>query len=204
MLIPNALRTANGLIVTDFPQKKHLNEQAKEGRFHGQGKLVFANGVVYNGAFHNGLYHGVGKIDMSSLQKGEYSGQWNMGVVEGQGTRIWPNGDVYIGGWSASSKMHGKGSFVWADGSQYVGEFVSGRRTGSGKQIWHTGQYYIGQWRRGQPHGKGILVDPASGSETIGTWQRGHLLEELILSKTMNPEGTQEIVEYSGIRTHTK
>ena len=177
----------------------------QEGRFHGQGKLVFANGVVYNGAFHHGLYHGVGKIDMSSLQKGEYSGQWNMGVVEGQGTRIWPNGDVYIGGWSASSKMHGKGSFVWADGSQYVGEFVSGRRTGNGKQIWHTGQYYIGQWRRGQPHGKGILVDPTSGSDTIGTWQRGHLLQELILSKTMHHDGTEETrVEYSAIHSHTK
>merc|ERR1711965_950892 len=82
--------------------------------------------------------------------------------------------------------MHGRGSFVWHDGSQYVGEFQRGRRSGNGKQIWHSGHYYIGQWRRGHPHGKGILVNPndEEPSQTIGLWEKGNLVKELIMSNS--------------------
>ena len=157
-----------------------------DGVFHGHGKLVFFNGVEYTGSFRDGKYHGVGKIDMTATEQGQYSGQWSHGAIVGQGTRIWPTGDVYIGEWDATSRMHGRGSFVWHDGSQYVGEFQRGRRSGNGKQIWHSGHYYIGQWRRGHPHGKGILVNPndEEPSQTIGLWEKGNLVKELIMSNS--------------------
>ena len=37
----------------------------------------------------------LGKIDMSAINQGQYSGQWEDGRIFGKGTRIWDNGDVY-------------------------------------------------------------------------------------------------------------
>ena len=109
------------------------------------------------------------------------------GRIFGKGTRIWDNGDAYIGDFGVNGKLHGQGSFVWKNGAQYVGEFAHGERSGSGKQIWESGKYYIGEWKNGHPEGKGVLVDPNLDSEgdrknlTIGLWGKNGLIKELVV-----------------------
>ena len=126
--------------------------------------------------------HGLGKIDMSAIGQGEYSGQWAHGSIVGQGTRVWPTGDIYIGDWDESSRMHGRGGFVWKDGSQYVGEFQRGRRSGNGKQFGTLGIITSDNgataWKRNPSEPKRL-----DASQTIGLWERGNLVKELILGK---------------------
>lgn len=38
------------------------------------------------------------------------------------GTFKWPDGNIYVGEWSAEKKtMHGFGKYTWIDGSSYEG-----------------------------------------------------------------------------------
>ncbi len=53
---------------------------------HGQGKLKFANGNVYEGGFHMGKFHGVGVLTLAS--GGRYVGTWNFGKEEEPGGKL--------------------------------------------------------------------------------------------------------------------
>jgi hypothetical protein len=69
---------------------------------HGRGKLVWADGKMYEGEYRDDK-------------------------KEGQGTFTWADGRKYIGGWK-DGKQHGIGEYVTPDGTQ-KGEWVDGKRT---------------------------------------------------------------------------
>ncbi len=54
---------------------------------------------------------------MNYHNKSSYSGNWEKGRQEGQGTFIFPNGESYIGFWQ-SGKMHGKGTYTQMNGAK--------------------------------------------------------------------------------------
>ena len=56
---------------------------------------------------------------------GRYSGEWEKGKIQGQGTFSWFNGDKYEGEWK-DGEYNGQGTFIWSDGGKYVGEFKEG------------------------------------------------------------------------------
>ena len=73
----------------------------KDGKFHGQGTVTFADGRKYVGEFKGGHFNG-------------------------QGTYTFPDGGQYVGEFK-DDKFHGQGTSTHPDGRKYVGEFKGNR-----------------------------------------------------------------------------
>ena len=83
----------------------------------GQGKLTYANGDVYEGAFVNNKASGQGKLVTKE--------------------------STYVGEWKAH-KQNGKGKETFGDGSSFEGTYVDGQKTGPGRYKWADGSNYRG------------------------------------------------------------
>ena len=57
------------------------------------GKMVYANGEIYEGAFNGDIRHGKGK--MTSVKGDVYEGTFESGLKNGMGILRHVNGDVY-------------------------------------------------------------------------------------------------------------
>ncbi|MBQ1727533.1 MAG: hypothetical protein II039_09130, partial [Treponema sp.] len=68
------------------------------------GRMLYANGDVYNG-------------------------EWKDGEPYGQGKMKWANGDTYSGGWK-KGKLHGRGVFEEKGGCEWDGIWNANARTG--------------------------------------------------------------------------
>ncbi|CUG90827.1 phosphatidylinositol-4-phosphate 5-kinase, putative [Bodo saltans] len=106
------------------------------GRPHGEGRLTYKDGKVYQGEFSNGQRHGRG-----SLQH--------------------VNGDVYEGEF-VEGKCHGEARETTLNGARtFAGTFRQGKRD-RGKMIFGDleGKWYDGEWQQDRPHGRGTQKQP--------------------------------------------
>ena len=105
---------------------------------HGKGKMIYANGEIYEGDWVDDVRCGKGKLYRPKLSGEMYSyeGEWNY------------------------DKMNGKGKFT--DGyTTYEGDFVYGKYDGKGKLTKKIGSYtYEGQFRHGLKEGNGVEKCP--------------------------------------------
>jgi hypothetical protein len=126
------------------------------GKFK-SGKLMRADGSVYDGEYKNGLTpHGQGKY---SWPKGtlysRYEGSWQEGKPSGFGVMIFSDSSIYEGAFK-EGKPHGKGKKTDSNGV-YDGEWVAGEMHGFGRKTHNCGAYFEGQMVHGKP-GVGINV----------------------------------------------
>ena len=75
----------------------------------------------------------------------QYTGGWEDGKAQGQGTKTYLNGNQYIGEFK-SGKWHGQGIYTSKDGSRHVGEWRNGKANGLGSREHSDGRKYTGQW----------------------------------------------------------
>jgi hypothetical protein len=80
---------------------------------------------------------------------GEARGEFRNNFLNGTGTRIWPNGQKYVGHF-ADGLPNGRGTLTSSDNSKYVGEFQDGKY-----------------------HGQGILYSPNGAIIASGIWENG-------------------------------
>ena len=66
------------------------------GRGSGRMHIKYNNGDEYVGDMLNGNYHGVGKMTFHK-KLGSYDGDYANNMPHGQGTRIFSNGNKYVG-----------------------------------------------------------------------------------------------------------
>jgi hypothetical protein len=133
-----------------------------EGLPHGQGKMNYVSGRVYEGEWVVGQWHGKGKLDNPNGDT--YEGEFFFDARHGHGVYKWDNGDVYVGSFS-SDKRHGKGKFSFQNGNVYEGDFSDGMFEGFGKYTF-SGGYYEGDWKEGRYHGAGELTYETGGKYT--------------------------------------
>lgn len=181
-------------------ERDNLGEVGELGNKHGQGKMSYPNGNVYEGQWHRntfcgqGVYHAfkgdkvepdkyVGTFD-KHLQHGEgeylvtsngskYKGDWVYGEREGFGTYRWPDTSLYRGYWKADER-HGFGKLELSNGHVYEGFWVRGKREGKGKMRWSDGSHYDGDWVADMRHGQGTYYNTfGRGSEYVGAWEYG-------------------------------
>jgi hypothetical protein len=145
----------------------------KNGRKHGQGRLIYSNSNVYQGEFREGNRHGIGRLDYSSGNY--YIGTWKYDKKEGEGAMYYiSSNELYRGQWR-NNLPNGIGEYLWLNiaglknrtvnnklqthlqqCNRYVGEFVDGARSGYGRCYYSDGAEYAGQWVNNKKH------DPAA------------------------------------------
>ncbi|TVP54205.1 MAG: PEGA domain-containing protein [Halomonadaceae bacterium] len=109
-----------------------------------------------------------------------YQGEWEHGVVSGEGTYQDDNGLHYEGGFREQA-FHGEGKAQWADGRRYKGEWADGEKEGYGELHRTDGSIYRGEFRNNQFHGRGTL-SMVSGDSYTGNWSRGRFHGEGVLN----------------------
>ena len=93
-----------------------------DGIRQGKGSATFPNGDVYKGDFRNGMRDGEGVLLQADGVR--YEGTWFRSMRHGTGRERWPNGDVYEGEYKLD-KFEGKGALK-TRGGWYRGDFKDG------------------------------------------------------------------------------
>jgi hypothetical protein len=137
-----------------------------EGLPHGEGKMDYESGRIYEGEWVAGQWHGRGKL--LNPNGDSYDGEFFFDSRHGHGVYRWDNGDVYSGNF-VSDKRHGKGKFCFHNGNVYEGEFCDGMFEGFGRYDFADG-CYEGEWKEGRYHGTGELLY-ASGAKYTGEFR---------------------------------
>lgn len=174
----------------------------QNGKPHGRGVYVYADGNRYEGEWLNGLPHGEGRFVFSDDSR--YEGQFYQGAIT-NGSAIYASGDRYTGTFQRvqyvgtdviSSQPGGTGTLIFANGNRYEGEFFSGEPFGLGKFTHSTGTIcrgyflnrnfdsqeatctysngssYRGELRFARPHGTGTMTRP-DGTRVSGAFRDG-------------------------------
>ena len=93
----------------------------KNGLGNEFGIYEFNTGITYSGELSDGKYSGQGKMVYPGI--GVYEGNYYNGVRTGQGTFTWEDGTVYTGSWK-SDKINDTGTITYPDGTVISGTFV--------------------------------------------------------------------------------
>ena len=152
------------------------------GNFHGEGKIVYANGTTLSGEFKKGhIINGMGtrcigdgKVYNGEIRDGMISGhgeitnpdgttlvgQFHQGkLCNGHGKKFNIHGTSYMGTWE-DGKMTGFGRIFYADGGYWEGDFIDGAPwSGVGRLQLEDGRIYHGAWHNGTMYGEGRLLD---------------------------------------------
>lgn len=75
------------------------------GKFHGQGRMEYTHGEVYEGEWANDNMNGFGKKKFHDGST--YEGNLVNGIIHGQGTMIFQDGSAYEGMWENPTKVKG-------------------------------------------------------------------------------------------------
>ena len=103
---------------------------------NGKGKMQYSDGDVYEGDFMNEEKHGSGKYTFHTHPVfQEYEGNFEDGMMQGQGKLLMKNRDRYVGAFQ-NGMMHGKGIMNFHDKTRYEGDWDQGRMHG------HRGIFY--------------------------------------------------------------
>lgn len=103
--------------VADSDEDYVYDGELINGKPHGQGRMTYSSGEVYEGQFEDGLPSGGGTFlrQIDGGLSAQYTGEWSRGLKHGFGIETWP------------------------DGMRYEGEFRDGDSAGSGKMIFQSG-----------------------------------------------------------------
>ena len=122
-------------------------------RRHGQGRMVYACGDVYEGEWKAGVREGHGTFLYATGHM--YEGEWKADVFEGHGTYRYASGDVYEGEFKADVQ-EGHGTFQSADGNVYEGEWKAGVQEGHGTYRYADVRVEVGWYEGGADVGEGV------------------------------------------------
>eukprot|EP01047_Picozoa_sp_COSAG01_P079033 COSAG01_NODE_14830_length_1405_cov_1.331547_2_plen_372_part_00 len=177
----------------------------RNGRRHGTGAFVWADGRRYHGSWRQGHRHGHGILRNPDGSK-KYEGQWVDGCPSGRG-RMWFRDHAAAAAAAdtntrqpvepepepeeleASRDRTAGDAHPGAPRSCYEGTFSAGSMSGEGVWVSSDGAVsYEGGWLGGRPHGEGSLRFAESGVELRGSWREGRLHGSAKLSRPLEGE----------------
>jgi hypothetical protein len=161
---PQAIVQAGEFTAGTTRFKGQFVQDADGTTYSGTGKLVWANGDVFEGTLSKGQRHGKGTFVWANGQR--YSGDWVNDKAQGQASVQFANGNQYEGAVLAGIAQ-GSGRMRYASGDNYSGDFHAGEPQGRGNYVWKNGQQFDGEWTAGKPNGQGKL-EFVNGSHYTG------------------------------------
>lgn len=136
-------------------------------RHHVTGKLYFLNGNVYDGGWVDDKMQGVGCVTTPSGIR--FTSRFIAGISENVGV-LEIEGNVYEGE-CENMQPHGRGKYRLQNGDVYEGNMHFGIIEGYGKLSYANGGVYTGEMSAGSRHGKGKMVY-SNGFLYDGRWIR--------------------------------
>lgn len=165
----------------------------------GEGREEMGNGAYYEGAFRYAKRHGHGVLVSNAEGTEFYEGEFCSDFPEGQGRKVWPDGNTYEGQWREGRK-EGDGVLEEASGRKYSGQWKDGKRDGIGTQVFDEISRYEGRWQNGLQHGTGKYFDSRAETVYEGKWKNGHYDGEGLLR---HKDGAREKQTYeNGMLKH--
>lgn len=192
LLCRDLLREIESIDINHKTVKMEINGLKLGFHFHLDlsGLNPFTSGLAknkdhYTGESSRGQSHGKGtyiRLD-TDLKVLFYSGQWNQGDFQGQGTLCFEGQKnegffrtTIIGKWK-NGNPHGFCTLTLEDSEQknmiYTGELKDGKFDGQGRLVVNDRRdsfTYIGGWRSGSRHGRGTQVDQDGTVITSDYW----------------------------------
>ena len=112
----------------------------KDGKAHGRGVYVAANGSRYDGEWKDDKVHGRGVYVWgpdTDWAGDRYEGEWEDGRMHGRGVYVWGlyskwGRNRYEGDYK-DGRMHGRGTYYYADGKECEGDWRDNKLLGTGK-----------------------------------------------------------------------
>ncbi|KAJ5073950.1 phosphatidylinositol-4-phosphate 5-kinase related [Anaeramoeba ignava] len=173
------------------PDRSRYIGTLKDGKFHGDAKIIYPNGSVFEGNFVENIKSGPAKLTFptgdiltanwendfpSGLAKITYksgtviSGNYSDGFISGPGKILFCDGSVYEGDFD-KNKMNGKGTLIYSNGDKYQGEFKNNFRHGQGEFHERDNQIYNGDWAYDKREGNGKQIY-SNGNVYDGGWRK--------------------------------
>ncbi|RBP53711.1 hypothetical protein DFR28_1011100 [Arenicella xantha] len=152
-----------------LPDGSKYEGDVVDGKFSGQGTLLYPSGGFYKGNFKEGLFDGPGimvQADGSRLE-----GEFSLGRATGQFSVTNTPSDYTYHGEMLDSQMHGMGKLVTSQ-HQYEGQFVNGWFEGFGTFTNNNGDVYEGEFKANLYDGSGKITYP-SGAVYEGMFVAG-------------------------------
>ena len=150
--------------------------------------LTFNNSTYY-GETQNGVMHGEGSLVFDNGDK--YEGEFQHGSRTGRGTYTWASGTKHIGDW-VNSVETGKGFRVFTNGTTITGEWKDGKQNGYGTITYkHTGRY-LGNFVDDELDGE-VIWQPYQGNERKLFFKNGKKVKENVIKKNSPTEVSQII-----------
>ncbi len=153
-----------------LPDGSVYHGDVENGRFQGNGTLVYADGSEYRGEFHDGLMHGRGEI---ITDKWRYKGEMFRGEMAGEG--VLENEFGKYEGSFAKGEFNGEGAYTYPNGNILKGEFADGKPLRGVLTRSGSGHVYEGEFDGWEFHGQGEYRDEAGSWRYIGEFRHGEL-----------------------------
>ena len=145
----------------------YVGDKNEKNERHGNGKMTYADGDVYEGEWKNNKKSGNGK--MTFKNNSSYDGKWRSDNINGFGVYKYYNGDVYEGLF-VDGNRNGEGKMSYENGDKYIGIWKNNKRHGKGKQTNKDQYVFEGRWVNDKKEGNGKLTTP-TGQVTEDVWQ---------------------------------
>eukprot|EP00960_Hanusia_phi_P040576 754532-Hanusia_phi.AAC.6 len=182
------------------------------GRMSGRGKMVYANGDVYDGFWHDGKREGEGSY-FSLATESEYLGEFKKGKRHGYGkqqhvvaapsnikTSLIPYkttlSETYEGEWS-NGRKHGFGRILVRSRKVFEGNFLNDCKHGEGVEFFDDGSTFKSMWQEGVSQGAGILR-LSDGTSVRGYWE-GENFREVVQERFVTHDDTKEAEAADGL-----
>jgi clan AA aspartic protease (TIGR02281 family) len=156
-------------------------------------------GERYTGGYLNGKYNGQGTLVYANGEK--YVGEFRDNLRNGRGTYSWPDGRRYVGEFR-DGQPNGYGRYTLANGEEYAGDYRNNVREGHGVYTWPDLRRYEGEFHNNLPNGQGVMT-LSGGQRQVGLFRDGEYVGEAPITgaaiATPAAAGTVEIkLERSG------
>ena len=183
-----------------IPDYSNYRGRVSKSQPHGEGVMVYNDGLVYKGEFKHNQRHGQGEMfrkvadvfeyryvggwyenekhgdGVETNEVNCYKGSFHMGKKHGNGKLVNNEGNWTYEGEFKNDNFSGLGMLSAESGERYNGEFKLGKKHGYGCSESQDGSVYDGQWENDKYHGDGSMTD-ADGNTIHGVWLNGEQVE---------------------------